>query len=90
MLTDPITTPDSTIKQTIFALLVATTLVILDYIYSTRVWNLFLALFFISALFVPFYRKLDKIDWIKYATVLTASIILIVTISSHTPHYFSM
>ena len=90
MLTDPITTPDSTIKQTIFALLVATILVSLDYIYTPRVWNLFLALFFVSALFVPFYRKLDKTDWIKYTTVLTISIVLILTISNHTPHYFSM
>ena len=90
MLTDPITTPDSTIKQTIFALLVATALVSLDYIYTPRVWNLFLALFFVSALFVPLYRKLEKDDWVKYTTVLAVSIILIVTISKHQPHYFSM
>ena len=90
MLTDPVTTPDNTIKQTIFALLVATALVALDYIYTPRVWNLFLALFFVSALFVPFYRKLDKTDWIKYITVLAVCIILIVTISKQQPHYFSM
>ena len=90
MLTDPITTPDSNIKQAIFATLVATILVALDYIYTPRVWNLFLALFLTSSLFVPFYRKLEKSDWIKYALIVTVSAIIIVTISSHQPHYFSM
>ena len=90
MLTDPITTPESNIKQTLFALLVAAILVALDYFYTPRVWNLFLALFFVSALFVPFYRKLEKVDWVKYITVLTITIFFIITISKHTPHYFSM
>ncbi len=90
MLTDPITTPESNLKQAIFALLVATVLASLDYIYTPRVWNLFLALFFSSALFVPFYRKLEKADWIKYIIVLAISTILIIVISKHTPHYFSM
>ena len=90
MLTDPITTPDSNIKQLVFAFLVATILVTLDYIYTPRVWNLFLALFITSTLFIPFYRELKKVDWIKYIVILTISLITIVTISSHTPHYFSM
>ena len=90
MLTDPITTPEGNLKQAIFALLVATILVSLDYIYTPRVWNLFLALFFSSALFVPFYRKLEKADWIKYIIVLAISTILIILISKLTPHYFSM
>ena len=90
MLTDPITTPESNLKQAIFALLVATVLVSLDYIYTPRVWNLFLALFFSSALFVPFYRKLEKADWIKYIIVLAISTILIIVISKLIPHYFSM
>ena len=90
MLTDPITTPDSNLKQAIFALLVATVLVALDYFYTPRVWNLFLALFFVSVLFVPFYRKLEKTDWVKYITILTISVVLIIKISKLTPHYFSM
>ncbi len=90
MLTDPITTPESSLKQAIFAILVATVLVGLDYIYTPRVWNLFLALFFTSALFVPFYRKLEKVDWVKYITILTISTVLIIRISKLTPHYFSM
>ena len=90
MLTDPITTPNSIKKQALFSVLIATILVTLDYVYTQRVWNLFLALFLSSALFVPAYRELEKVEWIKYALIVAVSIILTISISNNTPHYFNM
>ena len=90
MLTDPKTTPNSIILQTLFGACVALFLVLIEYFTSPRVWNLFLALFIASIFFVPFYKKLDKKEWIKYAIYLSLSVAAIIYISFKKPIYFSM
>ncbi len=90
MLTDPKTTPDNLYLQILFAILVATILVTLELLTSQRVWNLFLALFITSILFVPLYRELDKKEWARYLAILIVSTGAITIISSYKPLYFSM
>ncbi len=90
MLTDPKTTPNSTLQQIYFGALVASLIVALNYFIGIRVWNQFLGLFLSSILFTPLYKKLSKRDYIYFTITLIISLILTLQISSKAPIYFSM
>ncbi len=89
MLTDPATTPNSVLKQAIFAFLVALIAVLFDFYLGIKVQNLFSALFLTSLLFAPFYNNLTKEDWIKYSIILLFSIAVLIVIYTHKTLYFS-
>jgi len=87
MLTDPITTPNSLYKQIFFSFTVALFAILLDYFVGMHTRNLFISLFFTSAVFIIFYRKVStKI----YIITLLISFLISLYILSLKPIYFSM
>jgi hypothetical protein len=89
MLTDPKTTPKNSIYQIFFALFIALLTSLLDRYYGFRVQHLFLSLFFFS-LFTPLAVNYSKSLLLKTAFVAFIVIVVIITIESKTPYYFSM
>jgi len=70
--------------------LVVSVLVAMDYFIGVRLWNLYLALFLSSVLFLPFYKEIPKNELKRYFTVLALSIAAVGLISLKKPIYFSM
>lgn len=93
MLTDPRTTPQKGYQQVVFALLITLFTVGLDYFYGFRVQHLFLALFLFS-LWVPLVRlwgQANKTElWMKTAILFILAVVVIISIESRAPFYFSM
>jgi hypothetical protein len=87
MLTDPITTPNSLIKQVLFAFVVALIAVLLDYFVGMHTRNLFISLFFTSATFLTFYRD---VSINIYLLITFITLIISLYILSLKPIYFSM
>jgi len=90
MLTDPITTPKSSLQQLYFGILTALLIVLFNYFIGIRVWNQFLALFLTTLLFTPLYKKFTTNDYKKFTIILIVTIFLIIQISLKSPIYFSM
>lgn len=94
MLTDPKTTPDSTLQQSLFAFTLALLATLLDRFYGFRVQHLFMALFFLS-LFVPMLNQWNKTKHRKSLFILTAVLFVLVlgvimVIEGRAPYYFEM
>jgi len=89
MLTDPKTTPTNSIYQIFFALFIALLSSLFDRYYDFRVQHLFLSLFFFS-LFTPLVLNYSKSLLLKTAFIAFVVIVVIITIESKTPYYFSM
>jgi hypothetical protein len=87
MLTDPITTPDSRIKQIFFAFVVALLAILLDYFVGMHTRNLFIALFVTCVIFLPFYRNISTKT---YLLLLLITSIVSCYILGQKAIYFSM
>ena len=90
MLTDPVTTPNNIKEQSLFGFLVALLAVGLNFIIGVRLWHIFIALFLITALCVPLFRKLKREERQKYYIIVLFALTLTVIITLHKPLYFSM
>lgn len=90
MLTDPITTPKSLMKQAMFGALVAFVSVALNYFIGVRLWHMFIALFIVSIAAVPLYRSLSYKEIRPYLILLSVSFLIVAIISTKKSLYFSM
>jgi Na+-translocating ferredoxin:NAD+ oxidoreductase RnfD subunit len=86
MLTDPKTTPHSTLYQLFFALLLASISSILDYYYGFRIQHLFLVLFFLTPLFIVF----RYLHIFKSIVLLFLVLSAIIYIEIQPPYYYAM
>ena len=87
MLTDPITTPNSTKLQIAFAFIVASIAALLDYFSGMYVRNLFISLFITTLIFIPFYRT---VNMARFIALLILVFIISLYILGQKPIYFSM
>ena len=91
MLTDPKTTPKSSLSQMLFAILIALGATWLDYQNGFRVQHLFMALFVVSAA-VPLlqYKNIEKKQRYLLWLVLVLAMGAIILIEQRPPYYFAM
>ncbi len=94
MLTDPKTTPQKPLAQVIFATLITSVAILLDYIYGFRVQHLFMALFLASIL-VPLYTSWEEKSksqqlFFSTLTLLILALGAIIYVEIQAPYYFEM
>jgi hypothetical protein len=90
MLTDPVTTPKTLSGQALFGLSVAVVTILLNYAVGVRLWHMFIALFLVSIVSVPFVRKIKEEERKKYLLYLLFALTFAVIITLYKPRYFSM
>ncbi len=94
MLTDPRTTPNKSIHQVLFSVVVAVVAVLLDYYQGFRVQHLFMALFLVTPLSVAVLNFTHFQDRKRFFFVIASILILsfsaILYIEVQAPYYFEM